>query len=92
MVYNKLKHDKAHDRYVGFNKRKNSTHEIENRIVTMDLLEHINAEMNNLTDQQRIIYELNRNEDLTYKEISEKLGISPKTVQYNVLARLKKLL
>ena len=23
MVYNKLKHDKAHDRYVGFNKRKN---------------------------------------------------------------------
>ena len=95
MVYNKLKHDKAHDRYVGFNKRKNSTDEIETRIVTRDLLEHINAEMSNLTDQQRIIYELNRNEDLTYKEISEKLGISPKTVQYhigNVLARLKKLL
>ena len=51
--------------------------------------------MEGLTEQQRIIYELSRNGDKTYKEISEIMGISPKTVQYhigNVLSKLKKLL
>lgn len=95
IVYNKLKHDKVHDRYVGFESKRNSQHEIEERIMTKDLLDHINEEIDSLTEQQRIIYELNRNEDMTYKEIADKLGISPKTVQYhigNVLAKLKKLL
>lgn len=95
MVYNKLKHEKAHSRFVGYATNKNPHHNIEDRIVTKDLLEHINSEMNNLTEQQRVIYELNRNKEMTYKEIAEKLGISPKTVQYhigNVLAKLKKLL
>ena len=51
--------------------------------------------MDSLPEQQRVIYELKRNDEMTYKEIAEKLGIRPKTVQYhigNVLAKLKKLL
>ncbi len=95
MVYNKLKHDKVHDRFVGFASKDSSEHSIEERIVTKDLLEHINSQLDNLTEQQKVIYELNRNEEMTYNEIAEKLGISPKTVQYhisNVLAKLKKLL
>jgi RNA polymerase sigma-70 factor (ECF subfamily) len=95
VVYNKLKHNKVHDRYVGIESKRDLQHEIEERIMTKDLLDHINEEIDTLTEQQRIIYELNRNEDMTYKEIAEKLGISPKTVQYhisNVLAKLKKLL
>jgi RNA polymerase sigma-70 factor (ECF subfamily) len=95
VVYNKLKHNKVHDRYVGIESKGDPQHEIEERIMTKDLLDHINEEIDTLTEQQRIIYELNRNEDMTYKEIADKLGISPKTVQYhisNVLAKLKKLL
>ena len=49
--------------------------------------------MGKLPKQQRDIYEMNREEDLTYNEISDKLGISPKTVQYHigkVLIKLKK--
>ncbi len=95
IVYNRLKHDKIHNKYVGFESKKSTQDEIEERIMTKDLLDHIKEEMDCLTDQQRIIYELNRNDDMTYKEIAEKLGISPKTVQYhisNVLAKLKKLL
>ena len=75
--------------------KRTSQDEIEERIMTKDLLDQIKEEMERLTEQQRIIYELNRDEDMTYKQIAEKLGISPKTVQYhisNVLAKLKKLL
>jgi RNA polymerase sigma-70 factor (ECF subfamily) len=95
VVYNKLKHDRVHDRYVGLESKRTSQDEIEERIMTKDLLDQIKEEMERLTEQQRIIYELNRDEDMTYKQIAEKLGISPKTVQYhisNVLAKLKKLL
>lgn len=95
MSSNKLKHDRVHDRYVGLESKRTSQDEIEERIMTKDLLDQIKEEMERLTEQQRIIYELNRDEDMTYKQIAEKLGISPKTVQYhisNVLAKLKKLL
>ena len=95
IIYNRLKRDKVHNRYVGFESKRNPQDEIEERIMTKDLLDQIKEEMDSLTEQQRVIYELNRNDEMTYKEIAEKLGISPKTVQYhisNVLAKLKKLL
>ena len=96
MVYNRLKHERVHRNYVmNLINRNAESNEIEERIVTKNLLEHINSEMEGLTEQQRIIYELSRNGDKTYKEISEIMGISPKTVQYhigNVLSKLKKLL
>ena len=95
IIYNRLKRDKVHYRYVGFESKRNPQDEIEERIMTKDLLDQIKEEMDSLTEQQRVIYELNRNDEMTYKEIAEKLGISPKTVQYhisNALAKLKKLL
>lgn len=94
-VYNKLKHDRAHERYMNFIRGKSPSYEPEERILTKDLLNHINTEMNKLSEQQRTIYEMSREGDLTYKEISRQLDISPKTVQYHisaVLAKLRKLI
>lgn len=47
--------------------------------------------MGKLPKHQRTIYEMNREDDLTYNEISDKLGISPKTVQYHIAKVLLKL-
>lgn len=94
-VYNRLKHKKVVTKFAGAESRKTGQDEIEDRIITKDLLQHVNAEMDKLTEQQKIIYELKRNSDMTYKEIADKLGISPKTVQYhmnNILSKLKKIL
>ena len=94
-IYLKIKHGKVHQRYVSLEQQKNSFQEIETQILTKDILELIEKEMGNLTEKQRTIYELNRNSDMTYNEIADKMGISPRTVQYHigmVLAKLKRLL
>lgn len=94
-VYNKLKHDRVHERYKTFARHRPAVCEPEERILTKDLLSHINAEMEKLTKQQRTIYEMSHEGDLSYDEISRQLDISPKTVQYHissVLAKLRKLL
>ena len=95
IVYNHLKKKKVHDRFMDYTKNSSSSYNPEQRIITKDLLRHIDNEMKKLTDRQRTIYELNRNDDFTYSEIAEKLGLSPKTIQYHigtVLSRFKKIL
>ena len=94
MTYNRLKHGHVHNRYMDWLSRRPYVYDPENRIIEKDLLKNISNEMDRLTAQQRMIFEMNRNGDLTYNEIAAKLGISPKTVQYHigkVLARLKKI-
>lgn len=93
MIYNKLKKSGVHTRFVDASSSNQANQDLEKKIITRDLLQHINKEMNKLPKKQRNIYEMNRAEDLTYNEISDKLGISPKTVQYHigkVLIKLKK--
>lgn len=95
MLYNKLKHGKVHQKYVGLEQKKTDYQDVETQILTKDILECIRNEMDNLSEKQRVIYELNRNDDMTYNEIADKMGISPKTVQYHissVLAKLRRLL
>jgi len=49
-----------------------------------DLKEKIEHIINELPDRQKEVYILSRKEGLTHKEIAEKLGISPKTVEYHI--------
>ena len=94
MVYNRLKKKSVHQRYISSAGKEQMSADPERRIVTKDLLHHIHTEIENLPKHQRNIYEMNREDSLTYNEISERLGISPKTIQYHigkVLARLKKI-
>src|SRR5690606_33411512 len=48
---------------------------------------------NKLTSRSRVIFELNRFEDMTYKEIAAKMNLSVKSVEYHmskVLSLLRK--
>jgi RNA polymerase sigma-70 factor (ECF subfamily) len=42
-------------------------------------------------EQQQQVWRLNREEGMTYREIAEALGISPKTVEKKMSASLKTL-
>jgi RNA polymerase sigma-70 factor (ECF subfamily) len=47
--------------------------------------------LSKLPAQRRLIFQLHRNEQLTYKEIAGRLNISPRTVENQIAAALKQL-
>jgi RNA polymerase sigma-70 factor (ECF subfamily) len=51
----------------------------------------IDQAVNELPEQCRLIFELNRNQNLSYKEIAQKMEISTKTVENQMGIALKKL-
>jgi RNA polymerase sigma-70 factor, ECF subfamily len=51
----------------------------------------IDQAITELPEQCRIIFEMNRNQNHTYKEIAQQLNISPKTVENQMSIALKKL-
>lgn len=61
----------------------------EDKIETYELHEKVNKLKNNLPKSTINIFNLNRNEGLTYTEISKKLNISVKTVEYHMSKTLK---
>ena len=56
-----------------------------------ELKNHITAAIQSLPRQCRLIFTMSREQDLTYKEISEKLGLSIKTVDTQMGRALKHL-
>jgi RNA polymerase sigma-70 factor (family 1) len=63
----------------------------EDLIMLKDLAYTIEAEVNQLPDKCRSVYQLSRNEHKTNKEIAMHLGISEKTVENHLTKALKKL-
>jgi RNA polymerase sigma-70 factor (family 1) len=63
----------------------------EETIMLKDLVYTIEAEVSQLPDKCRSVYELSRNEHKTNKEIALYLGISEKTVENHLTNALKKL-
>ncbi|NGM62623.1 RNA polymerase sigma-70 factor [Sphingobacterium sp. SGG-5] len=53
------------------------------------LQEQINKQVASLPDKMRVIFEMSRNDLLTYKEIAEQLSLSDKTVKKQVSNALK---
>jgi len=54
-----------------------------------ELTEKLNQTIKNLPEDYRKSFEMNRFDDLTYKEIAEKLHISEKTIAYRISQALK---
>ncbi|MDN5200384.1 RNA polymerase sigma-70 factor [Fulvivirgaceae bacterium BMA10] len=56
---------------------------------SMELAKIIKAAIESLSQKTQIIFTLSREEELSYKEISEKLEISIKTVEFHISSALK---
>nr|WP_320023597.1 RNA polymerase sigma-70 factor [uncultured Draconibacterium sp.] len=57
---------------------------LSEQIDYQELKEKIDAFVEELPDRQKEVFLLSRNEGLSHKEIAEKLGIKPKTVEYHI--------
>ena len=71
--------------------------EVKQRIEKMifdnlqELTEKIEEALARLPENVREAFELNRFQNLTYNEIAERLGVSPKTIDYRIQQALKQL-
>ena len=61
-----------------------------NELFTSEAEEIVNRTLASLPEQTRRIFTMSRYDELTYKMISEELGISIKRVEYHISAALKK--
>lgn len=61
----------------------------DSRVLSREIADIEAVVIDRLPKQQRMIYLLRRDEGLSYKEISEKLNISPNTVRNHVVECLK---
>lgn len=90
---NLLKHRKvrnAHQLYVA-HRMKNEVEPATKKMLTRELEEKYNAALNELPEQCRTIFQLSRFDELKYREIADKLGLSVKTVE-NQMGKALKLL
>nr|WP_321484671.1 RNA polymerase sigma-70 factor [uncultured Draconibacterium sp.] len=62
---------------------------LSEQIDYQELKEKIDAFVEELPDRQKEVFLLSRNEGLSHKEIAEKLGIKPKTVEYHITLALR---
>lgn len=64
-------------------------YDLEQIIISDDLLNHIQKIIQKLPPRRKQIFILRKVNNLTYKDISEKLGISMKTVENNINLAIK---
>lgn len=93
-VMDYLKHQKIEQKYTeafiaSHNEEQDSRQ--EDRMDNRTMLANVRKQIEQLTDQQRLVFNMNRNEGKSYAEISKELGISEKTVQYHISTVLHKL-
>ena len=63
----------------------------ENDIILADMKARIDKSVEKFPPQRKLIYQLSREEGLSYKEIAEQLGISEKTIEAHIRLALKTL-
>ena len=71
------------------------TDDISTKVATEDLLMIIDMAVEQMPEQRQRVFRLSRYEGLSHQQIAQKLGVTPKTVEYHIrtaLAELKKII
>ena len=90
---NYLKHQKVrsnHQLHVAYNMNNEVEHPAK-KVIAGELEKKIHSALNELPEQCRTIFQMSRFDELKYREIADKLGISVKTVE-NQMGKALKLL
>jgi RNA polymerase sigma-70 factor, ECF subfamily len=88
---NYIKHQKVrlnHQLHVAYS-MKNEVEHPEKKVLTGELEKKIHVALNELPEQCRTIFQMSRFDELKYREIADKLGISVKTVENQMGKALK---
>ena len=89
---NYLKHQKVKAQYQNFASRHNEVSEqAASKTEHNELQWHLHKAMNELPEQCRTIFQMSRFEELKYREIADKLGLSVKTIE-NQMGKALRLL
>lgn len=64
---------------------------VDQVLIEREYFEHLKMAKARLSPQQKIIFEMSRNEGLSHRKIAEKLGLSQNTVKNHMVAALKTL-
>lgn len=92
LCLNQLRHSDIRREYQKYMTEENnilSEHDTENYLLYSELHNHINSAMKKLPEKQREVFILSRFKGLKYKEISQKLNISERTVEVRISEALK---
>jgi RNA polymerase sigma-70 factor, ECF subfamily len=89
---NYLKHQKVKQSYIQYARHTMSTSTRENasgKLIGAELEEKIRKVLTDLPEQCRTIFQMSRFEELKYRQIADKLGLSVKTVEAQMGKALK---
>ena len=92
---NYLKHQKIESLYVNYLEKQHLMHTMaataESPYLEKEMTRQINSALESLPEKCREIFMMSRFDNLKYKEIAEKLNLSPKTVERQMSIALDKL-
>ena len=88
---NRLRHAKTQTKYMQYNATQIDNNPVQPSEGGFEVQAHIQKALDTLPEQCRYVFELNRFEDLKYREIAEQLGISIKTVENHIGKALRLL-
>src|SRR5690625_1803320 len=64
---------------------------VDQALIEQEYFEHLKLAKTQLSPQQKLVFEMSRNEGLSHRKIAEKLGLSQNTVKNHMVAALKTL-
>jgi len=90
-VFNLIRQNRVKNDYLGavIKFAEESGTEMMEQLDEKDLMEAIEAEIRNLPEKMREVFELSRKHNLSHKEIAQQLGISDQTVRKQVQNALR---
>ncbi len=88
--FRKLNSYKKYKNYFEYS-RSGEDQSLEQQVNANELSKIIKQAIDSLPTKRKIVFQLSRNERLTYQEISKQLGISPRTVEVHIALALKNI-
>lgn len=91
MLLNKIRHDKVVVNFAERNKNQQEEHSPEFQLQEKEFKEELEGVISRMPEKQREVFLMNRIEEMTYKEIADRLELSVKAVEKRMHGALSHL-